>query len=145
MKVLHNKLIYDTEKLDLLFNLDQNKPKNDPTFVQEGTISTTPTGYATTIGSIWTTVSPSHQQRSDDFIYTNYIARTPNTRYVIVSVKSVKNHKDENIELSRKISRFFKDEDEIVEYLSDRFGKDLLYDTLLTNFFEKIGVKLKNA
>jgi|SRR5688572_22319770 len=146
MKVLHNKLIYDTEKLDLLFNLDQNKPKNDPKFTQEGTNSPTPLVYSTnTFGSIWTTSGPSISTLSNEFIYTNYIARTPNNRYVIVLVKSVKNHKDENIELSRKISQFFKDEDEIVEYLSDRFGKDLLYDTLLTNFFEKIGIKLKNA
>jgi hypothetical protein len=145
MKVLHNKLIYDTEKLDLLFNLDQDNPKDDVKFTQEGTNSSTPTGYATTIGSIWITSGTSTATASNDFIYTNYIARTPNNRYVTVLVKSVKNHKDENIELSRKISRFFKDEDEIVEYLADRFGKDILYDTLLTNFFEKIGVKLKNA
>jgi len=141
MKVLHNKLIYDTEKLDLLFNLDQNKPKDDPKFTEEGTCSSIPS----TLGTIWVNSGPSISTLSNDFIYTNYIARTPNNRYVIVLVKSVKNHKDENIELSRKISRFFKDEDEIVEYLSDRFGKDILYDTLLTNFFEKIGIKLKNA
>jgi hypothetical protein len=141
MKVLHNKLIYDTEKLKLLFNLDQNKPKDNPEFVQEGIYSTTPTS---TLGSVWvTTVSTAHQ--NSDFIYTNYIACTPNNRYVIVLVKSIKNHKDEEIELSRKISRFFKDTDEIVEYLSDRFGKDLLYDTALTNFFDKIGVNIKNA
>jgi hypothetical protein len=142
MKVLHNKLIYDTEKLKLLFNLDQNKPKDNPEFVQEGTYSTTPTS---TLGTYWTVTVPIDNRKSDEFTYTNHIAITPNNRYVIVLVKSIKNHKDEEIELSRKISRFFKDTDEIVEYLSDRFGKDLLYDTALTNFFDKIGVNIKNA
>jgi hypothetical protein len=145
MKVLHNKLIYDTEKLDLLFNLDQDKPKDDPKFTEEGTNSSTPMGIPSALGTIWTTSTLSTTSLSNEFIYTNYIARTPNNRYVIVLVKSVKNDNDVNIELSRKISRFFENTDEIVEYLSDRFGKDLTYDTLLTNFFEKIGVKLKNA
>jgi hypothetical protein len=54
MKVLHNKLIYDTEKLELLFNLDQNQPKNDPKFTQESTTSTTPTGN----GAYWTVTVP---------------------------------------------------------------------------------------
>ena len=144
MKVLHNKLIYDTEKLDLLFNLDQNKPKNNTEFVQEGTNSSTPTGYGTTTGTFWITTHTTTNVASD-FTYTDYIARTPNHRYVIICIKSIKNHRDEDVELSRKISHFFENEDKIIEYLSDRFGKDLFYDSLLTTFFEKIGIKLENA
>ena len=143
MKVLHNKLIYDTEKLELLFNLDENKPKNYELWTKNSNNLT-----VTTTGATWTTTgwvqSPTHE-KDERFTYTNHIAQTPNNRFVIVCIKSVKNDRDEKVELGRTITRFFKDKNDIFDYLSERYGLDPLYDIKLEEFFLKIGIKLENA
>lgn len=143
MKTIVNGLLYDTDMLELVFNLDENTPKNRANYTD--TYTTSSNNWYTNSSYNWFTMNCSTTTPNPDFKYENYIAKTKNDNFVIVTVKSVKTDRNVWTPIERKIIRYFKNKDSVRDCLSEKFGFDDRCDVEIRRFFEKIDIVIENA
>ena len=148
MKTMVNGLLYDTDMLELVFNLDENTPKSGGNYnTYTSTASSGDLVTSNNSSNTWYTVNyfTATLPQDPNFKYENYIAKSKKDNFVIVTVKSVKTERNVWTPIERKIIRYFKDKNSVRDYLSEKFGFDDRCDVEIRRFFEKFGITIENA
>lgn len=156
MKRIVNGLVYNTDDIELVYNLSKNKPNKPSSYGNyyvnywSGSTGGWVSNETTTSGLKWV-VNPSDNStnnvnnKKDDFTYETYIGKTKNNRFTVVMIKFAKSENDTVIPVSRTFLTYFKNTDELVSYLAEDYGYEGRVNKAIEDFFDKIGVELKAA